>query len=952
MKRNSYTLSAFLLCLFLHLLPVTGSSKARTQNHSKTIVNGIPWYDQNRRPVNAHGAGIISDGGKYWLFGEYKSDTSNAFPGFGCYSSEDLVNWHFERVVLPVQKNGILGPNRVGERVKVMRCPKTGMYVMLMHADNLKYNDPHIGIATCKTIDGDYKLRGTLQYHGQPVRRWDMGVFQDDDGKGYLLTHHGPVYRLSDDYLSVDTMIANVKGMGESPAMFKKNGMYYLLTSNLTSWERNDNYYFTATNIAGPWKRQGLFCPEGTLTWNSQSTFVLMLPDGTPMYMGDRWSYPHQASAATYVWLPMQADGEKLAISEYWQSWNPQNVKSENVLNYANYKKPLIMKSNQTGKSVKLDFMGTHVAVSGRTDCHGGYALVSVLDTKGDTVFSSLIDFYSKVPQEGIRVMTPPLPYGQYTLEVKVTGERPNWADKRKSLYGADDNFIHTDMVYVFGKNTDEVFMNPVLGGDHPDPTIVRDGNDYYMTHSSFEYLPGITIYHSNDLVNWEPIGSALHQYLGAVWAPDMCKFNNKYYIYFTVSKGNDVFDNYVVTAKSPYGPWSEPVDLNVGKQIDPCHVYDEEKDVRWLFLSGGYRIRLSDDGLSTIGKLEKVYDGWPIPRNWIVEGKALEGPKVKKIGDYYYLLNAQGGTAGPATTHMAIVARSRSVDGPWENSPVNPLIHTYSCAEKWWSKGHASLVDTPDGNLWAVYHAYDKDRLNQGRQTLLEPIAVTVDGWLETTMEAEIDFPLPMQINKENKKIENQLSRKKRKQKMVCDYDFYESLSDFRVGKEWKGWQDGHVNRFSVKDKVIKMKGQGDNPASSSPLMFVAPDRNYEMSAKFEIEENAEAGLVLYYNENFFVGLGCDKDRVNCWRRGQRRSKGGNHLGKIFWLKLRFEDQAVTGYMSKDGKEWSQMQWGLDVSGYNHNTLSGFLSILPGIYCYGKGNVNVSHFHYQGLPQ
>ena len=68
------------------------------------IANGIPWYDQNQNPVNAHGAGIIRDGGKYWLFGEYKSDTSNAFPGFGCYSSDDLVNWKFERVVLPVQK--------------------------------------------------------------------------------------------------------------------------------------------------------------------------------------------------------------------------------------------------------------------------------------------------------------------------------------------------------------------------------------------------------------------------------------------------------------------------------------------------------------------------------------------------------------------------------------------------------------------------------------------------------------------------------------------------------------------------------------------------------------------------------------------------------------------------------------------------------------------------------
>ncbi len=414
------------------------------------ITNGIPWYDQNRNPVNAHGAGIINDGDKYWLFGEYKSDMSNAFPGFGCYSSDDLVNWKFERVVLPVQKDGILGPNRVGERVKVMKCPKTGEYVMLMHADDLGYKDPYIGVATCNTINGNYQLKGTLKYKGKPIKRWDMGVFQDEDGEGYLLIHHGPIYRLSDDYLSVDTMVANVKGMGESPAMFKKNGMYYLLTSNLTSWERNDNYYFTATNIAGPWKKQGVFCPEGSLTWNSQSTFVLMLPDGTPMYMGDRWSYPHQASCATYVWLPMQVDGEKLSIPEYWKSWNPKTMQPVDALKSAIARKACVLFSNQKGRRVTVKFKGSQATLVGKTDCHSGYALLKVADKKGKVVYSSLVDFYSKVPQEGIRVMTPRLPLEKYTLTLEVTGECSNWTDKTKHLFGADNCFVNSSWLYVF----------------------------------------------------------------------------------------------------------------------------------------------------------------------------------------------------------------------------------------------------------------------------------------------------------------------------------------------------------------------------------------------------------------------------------------------------------------------------------------------------------------------
>lgn len=151
----------------------------------------------------------------------------------------------------------------------------------------------------------------------------------------------------------------------------------------------------------------------------------------------------------------------------------------------------------------------------------------------------------------------------------------------------------------------DSTYVNPVFGGDYPDPTIMRDGNDYYMTHSSFNYVPGLTVFHSTDLVNWEPVSFALTEYLGSVWAPDICRHDGKYYIYFTVTQGNDRFSNHVVTADSAEGPWSRPVDLGVGRWIDPCHVADGATGQRWLFLSGGHRIRLAADGLSVTGSLE-----------------------------------------------------------------------------------------------------------------------------------------------------------------------------------------------------------------------------------------------------------------------------------------------------------------------------------------------------------
>ena len=454
------------MLLFALLWVSYGTGMARKTE--KVVNNGIPWFDDRGEIVNAHGACIVEENGRYYLFGEYKSDKSNAFPGFSCYSSDDLVNWKFERVVLPMQSSGILGPDRVGERVKVMKCPSTGEYVMYMHADDMNYKDPHIGYATCSTIAGEYKLHGPLLYEGKPIRRWDMGTYQDTDGTGYLLLHGGIVYRLSKDYRTAEEKVVSGVGgsHGESPAMFKKDGTYFFLFSNLTSWEKNDNFYFTAPSVKGPWTRQGLFAPEGSLTYNSQTTFVFPLKcgeDTIPMFMGDRWSYPHQASAATYVWMPMQVDGTKLSIPEYWPSWDIDKLKPVNPLRKGktvDLKKITFSKeadwkveegrisSNVKGSTLSIPFSGSCVAVMGETNCHSGYARMNILDKKGEKIYSSLVDFYSKANDHAMRFMTPQLAKGEYTLVIEVTGISPTWTDKTKRIYGSDDCFVTiTDIV-------------------------------------------------------------------------------------------------------------------------------------------------------------------------------------------------------------------------------------------------------------------------------------------------------------------------------------------------------------------------------------------------------------------------------------------------------------------------------------------------------------------------
>lgn len=489
--------------------------------------------------------------------------------------------------------------------------------------------------------------------------------------------------------------------------------------------------------------------------------------------------------------------------------------------------------------------------------------------------------------------------------------------------------------------NADPVlkYENPVLGGDYPDPSILRVGNDYYLTHSCFEYLPGLTVYHSKDLLHWEPISFALTEYLGSGWAPDLCKVGDKYYIYFTESnKGK--FSNYVVWAKSPRGPWSKPVNLHVDGFIDPGHAYDEATGRRWLFVSNGQRIELSKDGLSTIGKLEKVYRGWKMPADWLVEGGAFEGPKLKKIGDYWYWLSAIGGTAGPATSHSIVVARSRSIDGPWENMPSNPLVHTYSSADTWWSRGHGSLIDTPDGRWYIVYHAYEKNNLNRGRQMLMEPVEVTADSWLKAPTGKDVDKPLACPLPSATKAYASSKD----------SYDYAKALSQFRIGKEWRVWQHLDSARFAVKDNAITIKAQGSTPGTSSPLLFIGRNRNFEFSAKLQIEGDAEAGLVFYYDQQHFVGFGCNATAKSFWRRGQRRRAGYHRYGNTVWIRLVKCDNIVAAYLSDDGERWTMQRDGLEVSAYQHNLLGGFLSLLPGIYCCGTGSVTVSHFEYKSL--
>jgi len=468
-------------------------------------------------------------------------------------------------------------------------------------------------------------------------------------------------------------------------------------------------------------------------------------------------------------------------------------------------------------------------------------------------------------------------------------------------------------------------FLNPILGGDYPDPTIMRDGDDYYMTHSNFDYLPGLVVFHSKDLVNWEPISFALKTYLGSIWAPDITKYEDKYYIYFTVS---GVRSNWVVYADSPYGPWSDPVDLKIGN-IDPCHIVGED-GTRWMFMSSGIRVKLTDDGLAIVpGTEEKVYEGWEYPSDWVAECFCLEGPKLKYIDGYYYFLNAQGGTAGPPTSHMVVAARSKSINGPWENSPYNPVVRTWADSDRWWSKGHGSLIDTPEGDWLIVYHAYENGYYNMGRQTLMEPIEWTGDGWFKIPDNIAVDQPIKKPIASEKQP------------------DRRERLGEFRVGLDWRFYKEYDPSRFSVDNGVLTLKARGNSPGTSSPIMFIAGNHAYEVEVEIEKDPNTTAGITFYYNADFNAGVGFDSSNRYRFRHNQSSGRGRHDNVNHMWLRLRNNNQVVTAEYSYDGKTWENAGWGMELSGYNHNTLHEFQSLLPGLFAFGEGEVRFKNMKY-----
>ncbi|MEI9940927.1 MAG: hypothetical protein WDO69_27230 [Pseudomonadota bacterium] len=308
-----------------------------------TLEDGVAFHDDKGALLNAHGGGINRVGDTFYFSGEYfvysasaPYETNNSFHGFSMYSSKDLLTWKFEKLILPQQASGELGPDRNGERPHIIKCPSSGEYVLYAHAASLDYQtDKEVVYATSATIDGDYEFRGALtNSSGVKAVHSDMSALVDGENNPYVITESGHVYKLSADchsWLS-DAAYGAMAGM-ESPTAFKAGDSYFWIMSNKTGYRANDNQYASAAAMTGPWTNRGLIAPMDAHTWISQSTFVLPVVGsvGTVyVYFGDHWQNADDQtgkttgknnSLATLVVQPLVIDGNKASMPKFYASW-------------------------------------------------------------------------------------------------------------------------------------------------------------------------------------------------------------------------------------------------------------------------------------------------------------------------------------------------------------------------------------------------------------------------------------------------------------------------------------------------------------------------------------------------------------------------------------------------------------------------------------------------------
>ncbi|NMM62718.1 glycoside hydrolase family 43 protein [Clostridium sp. P21] len=411
---------------------------------------------------------------------------------------------------------------------------------------------------------------------------------------------------------------------------------------------------------------------------------------------------------------------------------------------------------------------------------------------------------------------------------------------------------------------------NPILEGFNPDPCIVKVNEKYYIAVSTFEWLPGIRIYESYDLVNWDYYTSVLtNENLVnlqgnpkgcSIWAPHLSYSDDTFYLVYTDVKTTKVpfkdVNNYLITAKDIKGPWSKPLYLN-SSGFDPA-LFHDTNEKKWLVNEiWDYRLathnrscgivlqEFDDEKKELIGKVYKIFNG--------TKYQKTEAPQIYKHGDYYYLLTAEGGTE---EGHMVTVARSKCITGPYEVDPKNPMLTSRDNSElPLQCSGHASLVET-DEHEWYLAHLCTRPVSGKypilGRETALQKVIWSEDGWLRLSHGGHspaLDVEIPKGFNGVINKKNN---------------SFFDDFDKKELKNEWSTlrlFPNDSWMKIETNKSILRMFG-AESPQSTFDQHIIAiRQRNINFSAETSITFNPVnylqfAGMILYLDIMNYIYL------------------------------------------------------------------------------------------------
>jgi xylan 1,4-beta-xylosidase len=281
-------------------------------------------------------------------------------------------------------------------------------------------------------------------------------------------------------------------------------------------------------------------------------------------------------------------------------------------------------------------------------------------------------------------------------------------------------------------------YINPVIPGDHADPSIIRVGDVYWATSTTAQWAPIFPLMTSRDLVTWTEVGAVFTKppewSAGSYWAPEIAEHGGRFYVYYTARKKNGPLCVAVATATSPGGPYTDrgPLVCQDLGSIDAAPVTDEHGTRYLVWKEDGNSVKqttrlwaqpMSADGTSMTGEPREILHD---EASW--EGHLIEAPYLLRRGEWFYLFYSADACCGRRCNYKLGVARSKSVLGPWERARTNPIL---AGNETWKCPGHGSLVTEPSGRTFLLYHAYaPRDYMYIGRESMLDEVMWNADGW------------------------------------------------------------------------------------------------------------------------------------------------------------------------------------------------------------------------------